>query len=325
MTVIELSRVLTEYPSPVTMAQWTPLGSAGGFSGARVWRGTTADGRELCLKAHPPGAEFVRLERLIHGLMSVARWAGSEFVPLVECTRRGRTVVEAADRVWDVTEWKPGKADFHARSTDERLVAAVEAVARLHAVWAKHSFGPPAPCPAVNRRWAALRDWEVLVASGWRPQPAPDDPVAPHVEVIWPRLPGILPPVLAELAQWRDVLVPVQPCLCDVWHDHVLFTGDRVTGLIDYGAAKTDHVAVDLARLLGSLVPGERNRWELALGAYRTIRLLPQPELAQLLDWTGVVVGVTNWLRWLYRDGRTDPDRNAVAARVAALVRRLSP
>jgi homoserine kinase type II len=285
----------------------------------------TADGRELCLKAHAPGAEFVRLERQIHGLMSVAQSAGLEFVPLVECTRGGRTVVEAAGRLWDITEWMPGKADFHARSTDERLVAAVEAVARLHVVWEKHSFGRPAPCRAAERRLAALRDWEDLIASGWRPRPAPDDPVAPHVEAIWPRLPGILPPVLAELAQWQDTLVPVQPCLCDVWHDHVLFAGDRVTGLIDYGAAKTDHVAVDLARLLGSLVPGERDRWALALRAYRTIRPLPQPELVQLLDWTGLVVGVTNWLRWLYHDGRTFPDRNTVAARVAALVQRLTP
>ena len=55
------------------------------------------------------------------------------------------------------------------------------------------------------------------------------------------------------LATWAERPLPLQPCLCDVWHDHVLFEGDTVTGVIDYGGAKIDHVAVDLARLLGSM------------------------------------------------------------------------
>jgi homoserine kinase type II len=296
---------------------------AGGFSGAQIWRLRRTDGCEFCLKAHAPAADAGRLEWDIHRWMTAARAAGLGFVPQVEFSRAGRTVVEVGGRIWDLTQWMPGAADFHANPTDARLLAAVEALARLHEAWSRLSSARPVPCPAVERRRRALESWSELVASGWRPRPAPDDPVAPHVEAIWPRLPGILPPVLAKLAQWRDVLVPVQPCLCDVWHDHVLFTGDRVTGLIDYGAAKTDHVAVDLARLLGSLVPGQRDRWTLALRAYRVIRPLPQPELVELLDWTGVVVGVTNWFRWLYYEGRKYADRAAVAARVAELMQRL--
>jgi Ser/Thr protein kinase RdoA (MazF antagonist) len=132
----------------------------------------------------------------------------------------------------------------------------------------------------------------------------------------------VLPQARADLAAWRHRPVPVQPCLCDVWHDHVLFAGDRVTGLIDYGAAKVDHVAVDLARLLGSLIPGEPDRMAMAVQVYRGIRPLLHPELVGLLDWTGVVVGVTNWLRWLYHDGREYPDRPAVALRLGQLIRR---
>jgi len=322
--VIELARVLSEYPPPVATARWDSLGPAGGFSGARVWRGRPAAGGELCLKAHAPGADPGRLERTIHHWMTVARTAGLDFVPRVETTRGGRTVVETNSRAWEVTEWMPGTADFHANPTDARLLAAVEALARLHEVWSRLPTGGPAPCPAIERRRRALESWSELVASGWQPRPTPADPVALPVETAWTRLPPSVARALAALARWRTAPVPVQPCLCDVWHDHVLFTGDRVTGLIDYGAAKIDHVAVDLARLLGSLIPAEPERMAMAVRAYQELRPLPQPELVELLDWTGAVVGVTNWLRWLYHDGRPYPDRNAVAARVATLVQRLT-
>jgi hypothetical protein len=59
-----------------------------------------------------------------------------------------------------------------------------------------------------------------------------------------------------------------------------------------------------------------------AVRAYERIRRLPQPELVGLLDWTGVAVGVTNWLRWLYHDGRDCPDRSAAAVRLGQLIRR---
>ena len=316
--------VLAAYPPVVAMARWVPLGSGGGFSGARVWHGRTAPGGELGLKAHAPGADPGRLER-VHQWMLTARSVGLAFVPRVESTRDGRTVVEAGGRVWDVTEWMPGRAEFHAKPTAARLFAAVEAVARLHEAWSRIAPPGPVTCPAIERRWRALGEWDRLVAAGWRPRTAPDEPVAPHVEAAWDRLPELVGRAEAALVPWLHVSVPVQPCLCDVWHDHVLFTGDRVTGLIDYGAAKIDHVAADLARLLGSLIPGEPARMAMAVQAYQELRPLPQPELVELLDWTGAVVGLTNWLRWLYHDGRTYPDRNAVAARVADLVRRLSP
>jgi Ser/Thr protein kinase RdoA (MazF antagonist) len=310
---------LLHYPSMAVT--FTPV--AGGFSGARIWRLRRTDGREFCLKAHLPAADAARLELVIHRLMTAARAAGLDFVPHIELSRAGRTVVETGGRVWDLTQWMPGAADFHANPTDARLFAAVEALARLHKVWSRLLSAGPVPCPAVERRRQTLKSWMELVGSGWQPRPKPDDPVGAHAANAWVRLPAVVPRALAALARWRSTPVPVQPCLCDVWHDHVLFTGDAVTGLIDYGAAKIDHVAVDLARLLGSLIPGEAVRMAMAVRAYQAIRPLAEPELVELLDWTGVVVGLTNWLRWLYHDGRAYRDRVAVARRVAELVGRL--
>jgi Ser/Thr protein kinase RdoA (MazF antagonist) len=131
--------------------------------------------------------------------------------------------------------------------------------------------------------------------------------------------------VPARLAPWRDHLLPLQPCLCDVWHDHVLFEDEAVTGLVDYGSAKVDYVAADLARLLGSLVGDDPARRAAGLAAYTQLRPLAEADeaLVTVLDETGTLLGAANWLRWLYRDGRAFEDRGAVAGRLAEQVRRI--
>src|SRR5262249_2305958 len=243
----------------------------------------------------------------------------------VEVWRAGRRVVEAEGGVWDLTQWMPGAADFHDSPADARLLAAVEALARLHEALGRLSSAEPMPCPAVERRWRTLLEWEKLTASGWRPLPVAGDRVGPHAQAAWTRLPALIPRSLAALARWRTEPVPVQPCLCDVWHDHVLFTGDRVTGLIDYGAAKVDHVAVDLARLLGSVVGDDEKNWAIALRAYRKVRPLAaeEEELAHFLDETGTVLSVANWLRWLCHGERQIEDRSAAAERLRVLAERM--
>ncbi|HZT81777.1 MAG TPA: phosphotransferase [Gemmataceae bacterium] len=311
--------VLRQFPAASHSGPPAPLGNRGGFSGARLWR---LDGNPpLCLRAWPPAVTSLKA---IHWLMIHARRSGLSFVPAVFATRDGRTFVEAAGRLWDLTEWMPGRADFHDRPTEGRLRAACTALARLHQAW----LGAASPgrdlCPAVLRRMERYRDWKRLVGSGWRPAFRPD-PVRPWAEAAWRHAHRLIDRVPARLAPWlAQPLSPLQPCLCDVWHDHVLFEGDAVTGLIDYGSVKQDHIAVDLARLLGSLAGDDRGMWAVGLEAYRAVRPIApgDEELARALDETGAVIGLTNWLRWLYHDGREFEDREAVARRLAELVRR---
>ena len=77
------------------------------------------------------------------------------------------------------------------------------------------------------------------------------------------------------------------------------FDGDRVTGVIDYGAMKIDHPAVDVARLLGSLVEDDLAGWAMGLAAYREVRPLSadEAELARALDVTGTIAAAAVWLR----------------------------
>jgi homoserine kinase type II len=117
----------------------------------------------------------------------------------------------------------------------------------------------------------------------------------------------------------------LQFCLCDIWHDHVLFDGDKLTGLVDYGGVKIDHVAVDLARLLGSMVEDRADLRTAGLEAYQRIRplSLQEEELVSVLDETGTLVGLITWLKWLYVDDKQFDDRKAAARRLQMLVRRV--
>ena len=302
-------------------AVWTPLGSGGGFSGSKVWRGVCADGAAYCLKAHPAGrGNRDTLEGTVHRWMKAA---DLPFVPRIVTSVRGQTAVEGEGRVWELTAWMPGHADFHLNPSDTRLAAAVTAVAELHRRWA----GPGTllqPIPGVARRLAALAHWCRLTGSGWRPDLAtPHGPTRGPAERAWQLLPALVPDAIRLLEPVRSLRAPTHPCLCDVWHDHVLFTDDRVTGLIDFAAAKIDHPAVDLARLLGSLIPDDPDRTAFALGVYRRIAPLSHPQLVDLLDRTGTVVAATHWLRVLYLDRKVLSDPAAIARRLTLIVQRL--
>ena len=226
-----------------------------------------------------------------------------------------------------MTTWMPGRADFESSPSRARLANACAALAQLHAAWAGFATSH-GPCPAVQRRLLRLREWEALVQSGWRPAfAACNDPTLRYwSERAYGCLPRFLEPSRQALHSWANVAVPIQPCLCDVWHDHVMFEGDHVTGIVDYGSVKPDNVAVDLARLLGSLIGDDAELRPAGLDAYRAAGgTLPAraDELINLRDRTGTVLGAANWLRWLFVERRVYEDLSQVTRRLRALVARI--
>ncbi len=304
--------VLRRYPVS-SSGDLIAMGNHGGFSGATLWR---VAGR--CLRAWPPDDSFpVRLDH-IHHLMIQARAAGLQFVPIIEMTVEESSRVEHHGRWWELTEWLPGRADYRDHPSRARLESACTSLAQLHQVWSR-GRDPVGPCPAVGRRLDGLRRWQDLLDKGWNPRAvvSESDPLYPLIGRTADGLARWLGSVPAWLLPWTTVEWQMQPCLCDVWHDHLLFEDDRLTGLIDYGSVKLDHVATDLARLLGSLVQDDDEAWCVGLAAYRAVRPFTAEEenLARVLDRTGTVLGVANWLRWLYAERRTFEDREGVAAR----------
>jgi Ser/Thr protein kinase RdoA (MazF antagonist) len=290
------------------------LHSAAGFSGARVWRLTTAAGA-FCLRAAAP-EETPRQMRQRHEWMARAVAAGLRFVPAVLPASSGSTVVEWGGCCWELMTWLPGKADFHDRPTAERLRAAAAALARLHNAWqpATRTIGP---CPAVARRLDAV----LSASAGGSTHPT----LAPLLRRVDQALLGWRDRAAELLHPCRSIPCSIQPCLRDVWHDHLLFEGDVLTGLVDYAGAGVDAVAADLARMLGSLVGDDDQRWAMALDAYREVRPLSADEerLARILDRTGLIGGLSNWLRWLTEPGRTFSDPSRIAPRLEELLRRV--
>jgi Ser/Thr protein kinase RdoA (MazF antagonist) len=315
--------VLQQYSRLLWSGSPRPLGNHGGFSGARLWQ-TDGPAGPLCLRAWPVGFPPERL-LFIHLCMTNARDAGLSFAPRVFASLTGTLWVEHSGRLWELQEWLSGEASYHRRPSLAKLQAACAALARLHACWASSSRIETGVCPAVTRRLEAVREWRELVQSAWHPVTQADDPARSLVERALRALANHINVIPGLFQRWNMRIGPLQPCLCDVWHDHVLFDEDYVTGIVDYGAMKTDHPAVDVARLLGSFVEDDSDGWATGLAAYREVRPFTAEEekLARVLDLSGTVVAASAWLRWLYHDGKEFADRAAAARRLETLVKRI--
>jgi Ser/Thr protein kinase RdoA (MazF antagonist) len=86
-----------------------------------------------------------------------------------------------------------------------------------------------------------------------------------------------------------------------------------------------DHVAVDLARLLGSMVGDDATMRFAGLRGYTNVRSLSEEEVALIavLDKTGAILGIANWLLWLCDETKRFEDLDGVARRLDVLVTRI--
>jgi Ser/Thr protein kinase RdoA (MazF antagonist) len=321
MTALDLTAaahlVLQRYPAPLARGPLQPLGNHGGFSGAFLWRIDNA----LCLRASAPVAQDAAQLAEIHRLMHAARNESLPFVPTVFATPEGATVVEHAGRLWELMEWMAGRASYHESPSRIKIQSACTALGRLHRSWERFTEAQPALIPAV---WRRLREANFRMPEGASLEAlgSAADSLQWASRVLPQRLqqlPGTL------LPYWSRKYARLQPCLCDVWHDNLLFEGDRLIGLVDYAATRHDHVAVDLARMLGSLVEDDNDGWREGLVAYSRQRPLSEEDevLARVLDRTGTVVGAANWVRRLSDPAFPHENRPAAVRRLETLLRRM--
>jgi Ser/Thr protein kinase RdoA (MazF antagonist) len=321
-------RVLAAYGSDCKPLGVESLSSAGGFSGAKFWRIRAPRG-VLCLRRWPREHPDRQQLEFIQAVLWHVHQEGFRLVPLPLETRTHAGYVCEAGQLWELTPWMPGVANYHQTPSARKLRAAAMALAGFHQAAAMFPLphgGPKAAPGLLSRleRLNALSDDRLAQLSA-----------AIH-DVDWPELAERarrLVPLFARAAgavvdmlrQAVPIHVSLQPCIRDIWHDHVLYLGAEVSGLIDFGAMRVDSVATDLARLLGSLCGDDGTAWLEGLNAYDSVRPLSSGEalLVTAYDRSGTLLSGMNWLEWIYLEGRRFDNRSGICDRLDANLARL--
>jgi Ser/Thr protein kinase RdoA (MazF antagonist) len=312
------------------------LQSDAGYSGAAIFQIETAAGL-YCLRGWPqkslPAKRILGLHRLLKHIYN----QGVNQVAVPVQSKAGTTLVTENSQLWQLEPWMPGEADYWYQPNNNRLINAMSALAGWHKAaesfeanleerdW--FSISTAAISPAVTERLQRIQTWnagKLDVLKSQISQSKPD---------IWTELGAQIvghyqlacPNIGEELQAFHHRKLRLQPCLRDVWHDHVLFTGDEVTGIIDASACRTENVATDLSRLIGSLVGDNRAGWQTALQTYQQKQPLTADELqlVQLFDRSATLLSGLTWLDRYFLQGVSIPQPERVLQRLRQILSRL--
>lgn len=328
-----IEAVLSKFPADCEACNIESLGSAGGFSGAHFWQVMAPRGT-LCLRRWPkPHPTTTKLE-FIHSLLQHVEKEGFRNVPVPIKAQAlpGVSYIQHSGYLWELAPWLPGSANYAEFPSVERLQEAMQALARFHL--AARSFSGPAnpvgPAPAILERLKLIDRWRTGERQRLSMQIDQQDSTAATSlrelgKEILVEYDLHVPKIAKELIRSAEQVVPIQPCIRDIWQQHVLFQGERVSGIVDFGAARPDTISTDIARLLGSMAADKNSDWQIGLEAYTQIRPLAQSELFLLgpLDRSASLLSGLNWLRWIYLENRSFDNIERVELRLAAIFQRL--
>jgi Ser/Thr protein kinase RdoA (MazF antagonist) len=330
------SQAIVRYPVDCHPTRIHRLGSAGGFSGAQFWRLETPRGM-LCLRRWPgefPAYPSPKQLSFIHDVLEHVHRHGFTKISVPIRTLNGRSIVSLAGHLWELSPWMPGIASYLPERHPRKLTAAMQTLAEWHraAVDFPSNDQSPAPSPGIEARLLQIDQlrsggFDRLVNAVQRAHVRDHNSaelarLARKLFELYPRIEASIRP---QLSAALNVRVPLQPCIRDVWHDHVLFEGEEVSGLIDFGALKVESVAGDVARLLDSMAGDDLAAWQFGLTAYQAIRPLSRDELflVSAFDESLALLSGMNWLDWIFLSGRVFEDLKQVISRLRTVVDRL--
>ncbi len=324
----QIKRILQLYPDDCQPHGIEPFASPDSFSGAALWRLSTPRGT-LCLRRWPGEHPTPQRLQFVQAVLWHVDQEGFHLIPLPLETNHHHGFVRHDGHLWELTPWLAGAADYRNSPTPQKLHNAMAALAHFHLAARTFPLAETGPIssPGISERVLRLKAFEAQRFAQLAGAIAPDT---------WPELAqrGVRLLALAE-ATSRKVLptlesanqldVVLQPCIRDVWHAHVLFMADEVSGIVDFGSMRPDNVATDVARLLGSLAGDDTRDWQRGLSAYQSVRRLSDDELSLVtaFDRSTVLLGGLQWLEWIYLEGRQFDNRPAVLERVDEFLRRL--
>lgn len=329
-------QVLSRYNLDWQAATIVPLNGPGGFSGARIWR-VQVDNRHLALRCWPnPASDYQRLAGL-HQLLEHTWRLGVTQIAVPLRTSYGESLLQIDGEMWQLEPWMPGAADFHRQPSRARLAATMRVLGRWHI--AAKSFSPnqqhlhwfatqEAVCsPGLRERAETLSQASQIKLPQYREALSgyPASALRQPLEKICLHLSHHGTRILHKLHHNSNLRTPIQPALRDIWHDHLLFTGNELTGLIDASACRSESVVTDLARVLCSLLRDDRAEWDFALQCYQEVRPLSLTELQLLpvFDQSAVLLSGVTWLEWLLIQRRTFANSEQVLRRLKEVVGRM--
>lgn len=319
-------------PPGSTVIQTAP--ARGGFSDAIVIDLQSTTGR-FALRGWPannwPLARVAERHRWLRHLHQAGIPVA---VPLI-MPKTLETILQIDDFAWQLEPWLPGIAATSQKMTPARWQSLMSGLARMHissagyhpmpagAGWFSSSYGPS---PAIAERQHII--------AGWTPRKLMQarDQLSQQANAFTTLANEILAGFLRhsqriaiELTRFESVSVSLFPCFRDLWSEHVLFSGDAVTGFIDPTAARMEHVSSDLSRLLASLLGDDLPGWQAALRDYEAVRPLTESDhqLIRLLDRSSVLLSGMTWIERWCADEITPEQLDSIRHRLQKLSVRL--
>lgn len=303
-------------------------------------------------------SESIKRAHWIHQILEQCIENGfeSEEIPLPIRNRQGETLTRIGSNVFELTSWLPGQASFWQAPSDEKLDSVMDRVAKLHralrncgdnrlgedATSIRNPTADPSFGGDSNGSLIQGSETHSVVPNGIRQRlhlieelnsetlprirqrlksQNPFGDIATELLHFYDRNQAIVSEQLRRIGDYR---FPIQPCVRDLWHDHVLFEQDRVSGFIDFGAMAVDNRGLDLSRLLGSLVGNDLRRWQLALERYNLRSELSEQErqLIVVYDRSTTMLAGLNWLKWIAIERREFGPLEPIINRLKLLVYR---
>lgn len=312
-------------PVAVRSAWLEPLGTRdiraidGGLSSSRVWRLSTSVG-SVCLKAWPKATTSYERLAEIHRQLRMLTDAGLDFIPRVLPETGGENWMDAEGYFWEVTDWMPGEPDLSEDVSRERRQAAAEAIARVHHCW-RSKGSEKQISPGLIDRIKKLADARNLSREPSRWTNSTNGSLEDLAHRTRFHISQSADRLLRSLEGLQEP-VGVHFVIRDLHAEHILFESNRVTGVIDFGAARVDEPLLDLVRLFGSQSPFHREHRNESLQIYwdetsrlqdaerHLIRPTPVPfepfgdferlkHRYNVLDEASTLLSAVQWFRWL--------------------------
>lgn len=308
-----LNRVASEFGLTATLFDV----AGGGFSGAPVFRIVNADGQAFAAKCFPEtNAEAVAALMLRQQFVrELVRESG---FPLPVARTR---VVALADSLvdprglWQVEPWMPGSPLESMHVNSQVLRTAVEFIATIHQAARRQGLGPQwqrtmlttrrGVSPAITKRLELViqlmqGELDELLQAG---RNAVDAEIRSVCVELCCGIRQHLPQLYERLLPYQNRPLEQQPVFRDVRAEHLLFSEGRISGLIDLSLLATDHVLLDVTRLLRTWFSSDSARIVEGICCYGEFQKSTTMDvfLADVLDECGVVLSPVTWLRRLRR------------------------